>query len=217
MTNKKYVVGVDLGGTNVRAAVVEEATGKIVARSANVPSRAQDGADFTAAQTAEAVKQAIGNGEINATDVGGIGMAVPGHIHPKEGEVLWAPNFKDQWRGVPLAKLVSDQTGLGVYLGNDANLAALGEFQYGAGRGTKHLVMFTLGTGIGGGIIIDGKLLTGSDGGAGELGHILIAASETARAGNSTFGTLEGLAQRDAITERAARRSWPKAITIDIF
>lgn len=206
MGSKKYVVGVDLGGTNVRAAVVEEATGKIIARSANVPSRAMDGAEFTAAQSAEAVSQAVANGEIKVDEVAGIGMAVPGHIHPKQGEVLWAPNFKDQWRGVLLGKLVSGLTHLPVYLGNDANLAALGEYQYGAGRGCRHLVMFTLGTGIGGGIIIDGKLLTGSDGGAGELGHMFIAASDTARGGNAMFGTLEGLAQRDAIIERAARK-----------
>ncbi|MDR3709851.1 MAG: ROK family protein [Capsulimonadaceae bacterium] len=208
MAKKQYVIGVDLGGTNVRAAVVEEATGKIAARSANVPSRALDGAEFTAQQIAEAVKQAISNGEVDADNVLGIGMAVPGHIHPKEGEVLWAPNFKDQWRGVPLAKMVSELTDDSkVYLGNDANLAAFGEYQYGAGRGSRHLVMFTLGTGIGGGIIIDGNLLTGSDGGAGELGHIFIAGGcADARGGLAMFGTLEGMAQRDAITERAARK-----------
>jgi len=208
MADTQYVIGVDLGGTNVRAAIIEEATGKIVARSANVPSRALDGAEFTANQTAEAVKQALSNGEISPDRVRGIGMAVPGHIHPKEGEVLWAPNFKDQWRGVLLGKMVSDLLdGAHVYLGNDANLAALGEHKYGAGRGSKHLVMFTLGTGIGGGIIIDGKLLIGSDGGAGELGHMFIAGGcEGARGGLAMFGTLEGMAQRTQLrNERRAR------------
>lgn len=208
MASSEYVIGVDLGGTNVRAAVVEEATGKIVSRSANVPSRALDGAEYTAQQAADAVKQALDEGKIALDKIRGIGMAVPGHIHPKEGEVLWAPNFKDQWRGVPLGKMVSDLLGgARLFLGNDANLAALGEYKYGAGRGSKHLVMFTLGTGIGGGIIIEGKLLTGSDGGAGELGHMFVAAgSDSARGGLSMFGTLEGMAQRDAITERAARK-----------
>ncbi|HEY3331197.1 MAG TPA: ROK family protein [Capsulimonadaceae bacterium] len=206
MADKKYVIGVDLGGTNVRAAVVEQESGKIVSRSANVPSRAHGGVQATAAQVAEAVRQAIENGEVDKADVDGIGMAVPGHIHGHEGKVLWAPNFKDQWRNVFFAKPVSELTELPVYLGNDANLAALGEYQYGAGRGCRHLVMFTLGTGIGGGIIVDGHLLTGSDGGAGELGHIFIAASDSARGGNAMYGTLEGLAQRDAIIERAARK-----------
>jgi glucokinase len=206
MSEKKYVVGVDLGGTNARAAVVEEATGKIVARSANVPSRALDGVDATARQVVEAVMQAIANGEINKDAVRGIGMAVPGHVHADDGQVLWAPNFKDQWRSVQVSKPVADGTGLPVFLGNDANLAALGEYQYGAGKGYKHLVLFTLGTGVGGGVIIDGNLLTGCDGGAGELGHIIVAAGENARGGNTVFGSIEGLAQRDAITDRAARK-----------
>jgi glucokinase len=207
MTNEQYVIGVDLGGTNARAAVIQEPTGIIVSRSANVPSRAMDGVEATAAQVAEAVRQALAGGGIDASQAKGIGMAVPGHVHSDEGVVLWTPNFKDQWRRAQVAQPISRLTGLPVFLGNDANLAALGEFQFGAGKGTKHLVMFTLGTGIGGGVVIDGKLLTGSDGGAGELGHIIVQGGfEHARGGNTMFGSLEGLAQRDAICERAARK-----------
>ncbi len=206
VSTKSYVVGVDIGGTNCRAAVIDHAAGKIVARSLNIPSRAMDGEQYTAQQVVEAVRQALDNANLTLDSIAGVGVAVPGHVIPQEGKILWAPNFYGQWRGVYLAKPISEALKVPVYLGNDANLAALGEYTYGVGKGTNHLVMITLGTGIGGGIIIDGKLLTGSNGGAGELGHIIIAANHHARGGNTAYGTLEGLAQRDAITERAARK-----------
>jgi glucokinase len=204
--SKNYVVGVDIGGTNCRAAVIDHAAAKIVARSLNIPSRAMDGEQYTAQQVVECVRQVLDNANLEIDAIAGIGIAVPGHVKPDEGKILWAPNFYGQWRGVYLAKPVQEALKVPVYLGNDANLAALGEFTYGIGKGYKHLVMVTLGTGVGGGVIIDGKLLTGSNGGAAELGHMFIAATDTARAGNAMFGTLESLAQRDAICERAARK-----------
>jgi len=203
---KNYVVGVDIGGTNVRAAVIDHAAGKIVARSLNIPSRAMDGEVYTAQQVVESVRQSLENANLTVDSIAGIGVAVPGHVIPEEGKILWAPNFYGQWRGVYLAKPINDALGIPVYLGNDANLAALGEYTYGVGKGTNHLVMITLGTGVGGGVIINGKLLTGANGGAGELGHMIVAASPSVRGGNSAFGTIEALAQRDAICERAARK-----------
>ena len=201
-----FVVGCDLGGTNVRAAVIEGASGKIVARSQNVPSRGMDGPEYTADQIVSAVDEAIKLSQIDRDQIRGVGLAVPGHVRPADGTVLWAPNFYQQWRGVPLGQLVSGRLKLPVYLGNDANLAALGEYTYGIGRGTRHMCVLTLGTGVGSGVIIDGRMLLGHDGGASEMGHMLIAACEGARGGNAAYGTLEGLAQRDAITERAARK-----------
>jgi glucokinase len=203
---KNYVVGVDLGGTNCRAAVIDHSGGKIVARSLNIPSRAMDGDTYTAQQIVEAVRQSLENANLTIDSVAGIGVAVPGHVIPEEGKILWAPNFYGQWRGVYLAKPIQDALQVPVHLGNDANLAALGEYTYGIGKGTSHLVMITLGTGIGGGVIINGRLLTGANGGAAELGHMIIAAGPQARGGNTAFGTLEALAQRDAINERAARK-----------
>ncbi|MDQ2800294.1 MAG: ROK family protein [Armatimonadota bacterium] len=203
-TEKPYVVGVDLGGTNVRAAVMERATERIAARGENLPSRAQEGADKTAGQIALAVRTALEHAGVGPKDVLGVGIAVPGHVHASEGVVLWGPNFKDQWQDVPIARLVQDALGLPVQIGNDANLAALGEFAFGAGRAVRHLAMVTLGTGIGGGIIIDGKVLEGADGGAGEIGHMIV--NPGGRGGNSAFGSVEGETGRDAIIERAARK-----------
>lgn len=203
---KNYVVGVDLGGTNCRAAVIDHKAGKIVARSLNIPSRAMDGELYTAQQIVEAVRQSLENANLTIESVAGVGVAVPGVVKPEEGTILWAPNFYGQWRGIQLAKPIQDALQVPVYLGNDANLATLGEYSYGIGKGTSHLVMITLGTGVGGGVIINGRLLTGANGGAAELGHMIIAAGPHARGGNTAFGTLEALAQRDAINERAARK-----------
>src|SRR5206468_2577758 len=104
---------------------------------------------------------------------------------------------------IPLRELVEAEIGIAMVMDNDANVAALGEYRYGAGRGTKHLVMFTLGTGIGGGIIVDGEVLRGATGGAAEVGHIIIAAGVFSSS-NGAHGRLETLAGRDAICERAA-------------
>ena len=204
MADKPYVVGVDLGGTNVRAAVIDRVSEQIVARGENISSRGMEGPELTAMQIAAAAQTALDGAGANAAQVLGVGVAVPGHVKAREGVVKWAPNFKDQWKDVPIAALIERHLGLPVQIGNDANLAALGEFRFGAGRAVRHLVMVTLGTGIGGGIIVDGRLLDGADGGAGEIGHMVI--NPGGRGGNSAFGSVEGETQRDAIIERAARK-----------
>ena len=142
---KKYIVGVDLGGTNVRAAVLDRETEQVVARGDNLPSLAMEGVDLTAAQIAKAATIAIEKAGITTDEVLGVGVAVPGHVKPAEGMVMWAPNFRDQWRKVQIVKPIQDRLGLPVHIGNDANLAALGEFTYGVGRAVRHLAMITLG------------------------------------------------------------------------
>jgi glucokinase len=203
-TNKPYVVGIDLGGTNVRAAVIERATEEILARGDNLPSFAMDGVAATAGQIALAAETALTKAAVDKEQVLGVGIAVPGHVRAAEGKVMWAPNFRDQWKGVQVRQPVQEALELPVHLGNDANLAALGEFRFGVGRAVRHMAMITLGTGIGGGIIIDGKLLEGADGGAAEVGHCIV--NPGGRGGNGAFGSVEGEAQRDAIIERAARK-----------
>ncbi|MBV9849023.1 MAG: ROK family protein [Armatimonadetes bacterium] len=203
-SQKPYVVGVDLGGTNVRAAVLERASEKIVARGHNLPSLALDGVAATAGQIALAAETALKEAGVSKADVLGVGVAVPGVVKAGEGKVMWAPNFKDQWKGVAVAQPVQDALRLPVQIGNDANLAALGEFRFGVGREVRHLAMITLGTGIGGGIIVDGKLLEGADGGAAEVGHMIV--NPGGRGGRAAFGSVEGESARDAITERAARK-----------
>ncbi len=209
--NAPYLLGVDLGGTNVRAAVTDR-DGKILG-SGRAPSLATEGVASTVAQIAHAARTAMESAGAGQEQVAGLGIGVPGVIEPRAGVVLWAPNFYErgeQYRNVALAGPVQEQTGLPVFMGNDANVAALGEFRFGAGRPSsagrvvRTLVMLTLGTGIGGGIILDGKLWTGATGGAGEIGHIIIAAG--GRGWAAAFGSLESMGQISAIVERAARK-----------
>ncbi len=203
-----YVVGVDLGGTNVRAAVLSRGEIAVLGRAEN-PSDAKSGVPRTVARIAEAVRDACANAGIIVEDLGAVGIAVPGHIDVPGGMVRWAPNFGHfddtgyvPYKSVPLRELVSQELGVAMVMDNDANVAALGEFSFGAGRGTNHLVMFTLGTGIGGGIIVEREVLRGATGGAAEVGHIIIADGQGSSS-NGPHGRLETLAGRDAIIERA--------------
>jgi len=205
--NAPYVVGVDLGGTNVRAAVLnrnEHSLGRH-----EVSSDAKAGVARTVLQIGAAVRGAINDAGVKIEEVGAVGIAVPGHIDVPNGLVVWAPNFGDfqdgsyiPYKMIPLRDLVEAELNLAMVMDNDANVAALGEFRYGAGRGTRHLVMFTLGTGIGGGIIVEGEVLRGATGGAAEVGHIIIADGVGGSA-NGAHGRLESLAGRDPIIERA--------------
>ncbi len=206
--NASHVIGIDLGGTNVRAAVVDR-NEKLLGRAEN-PSSAKSGVQQTVARIAEAVRGAAANAKIPLEEIGAIGIAVPGHINVPEGMVVWAPNFGANvdgaylpYKQIPLRDLVEAELGVAMTMDNDANTAALGEFRYGAGRGTRHLVMFTLGTGVGGGIVVEGEVLRGATGGAAEVGHIIIA-DGLGSSFNGPHGRLETLAGRDAIIERAA-------------
>ncbi len=171
--NAKYVIGVDLGGTNARAAVIDR-NGSIVGEG-RCDSRAMEGFDITIGQIIAAIRLAAEKSPVDISECAGVGMGVPGTIRPKEGMVMWSPNFKD-WNGVNVVKPIQEATGLPVFIANDANVAALGEFKFGAGKGCSVMVMFTLGTGIGSGLIINGKNYDGVTGTAPEMGHQIILA-----------------------------------------
>jgi glucokinase len=203
-----YVIGVDLGGTNVRAAVLDR-NEKSLGRAEN-SSDAKSGIARTVKRIAEAVRGAAANAGVSLEEIGAIGVAVPGHIDVPNGMIRWAPNFGDYvdgeyvpYKSIPLREMLEAELGIAATMDNDANTAALGEYRFGAGRGTRHLVMFTLGTGIGGGIIVEGEVLRGATGGAAEVGHIIIADGKGSSL-NGPHGRLETLAGRDAISERAA-------------
>jgi glucokinase len=204
-----YAVGVDLGGQNVRAAVVNRDE-KIVGH-ARGPSDAKKGVAQVIRRTVAVVNEAIVSAGLTREQVAAVGLAVPGHIDPRTGVIHWSPNFGEETDGkfeifleVPFAGPVSESLGLACFAGNDANVAALGEFRYGAGREVDDLVMFTLGTGIGGGVVSGGRLVTGSTGGAVELGHHIIVANGQ-QCGCGSFGCMEAYCGTDAIVERAMR------------
>jgi len=166
-----YRLGIDLGGTNIVAGVVDE-NYKIIAtakRKTNCPRPAEEIADDMAVVALEAIATA----GIKVEDVESAGVGSPGAIDPVNGVVTYANNLG--FYGVELAKMLKERTGIDFYLANDANAAAYGEFVAGAGKGTKDFVMITLGTGVGGGVIIDGKIYTGSNGAGIELGHVVVS------------------------------------------
>lgn len=206
----KHVIGVDLGGTNVRAAVTDR-EGRIIGEGRR-PSLAMEGPEATIPQIVEAIRDAMRDAGAEAKTVCGIGMGIPGRHISKQGIVVWSPNFKD-WGGVQLLAPIRDQVGIPAYMGNDVNVAALGEFRFGAGKDVNSMVMMALGTGIGGGIILDGKLWLGTNEGGGEIGHQIVNPNGR-QCGCGNFGDLEGEASRDAIIERALRKIYMGGKTI---
>ena len=199
---KPYVIGVDIGGTNTRASVVAKDGG--IVSEGHRPTKAMDGPDESIPQIIDAIREAIENAKVSASDICGIGMGVPGRHKSREGIVLWSPNFKD-WAGLQLLQPFKDAFGVPVFMGNDVNVASLGEFRFGAGSGVNSMVMLTLGTGIGGGIILDGKLWKGANEGAGEIGHQIINPNGRL-CGCGRYGDLESEANQGGIIERARRK-----------
>lgn len=166
---KPYVVGMDIGGTNTVFGIVD-ANGNVVSQDAIKTKAYPEITDYV-----NAIGERLGKliEAVGGTDkIQGMGVGAPnGNYYT--GNIEFAPNLA--WKGVvPLAQLLSDRLGVPCKLTNDANAAAIGEMTYGAAKGMKHFIMITLGTGVGSGIVIDGKMVYGHDGFAGELGHMTI-------------------------------------------
>ena len=169
----KYTIGVDLGGTNIAVGIVNE-NYEIVMKG-SVPTLAQRGPEPIVHDMAELCKKLLAECEIAMDDVTGAGIACPGTVNPATGIVEYANNIK--FSDFPLVALFSKEMVMpaeNVKIGNDANLAALGEAVAGAAKGASSSVMITLGTGVGGGVILDGKMLMGCAFGGAELGHTVI-------------------------------------------
>lgn len=192
------VLAADLGGTHLRAALVDHA-GKVSHRS-ECPTPARASADELITAIADLLVAVVAQAE-EAPAAAALGT--PGLINGDEGKVILAPNIP-AFRDLALAAPIATRLGFPVYIENDASVAALGEFRFGAGRGTRHLLHATLGTGIGGGIVIDGRLYRGAKGFAGEIGHMIIDPSGPVCACGSR-GCLEALVSGTAFGERARR------------
>lgn len=166
-------VGVDLGGTNLRAAVVNADTGQVLA-DAREPTRAHEGPLAVIQRMAALIEQSIGESKRAKDEIQGIGIGVPGRYDPTTNCVRFLPNLPTTWPNVPLGSEIAARVGLPAVLINDARAFVLAEAIFGAGRGAATVVGMTLGTGIGGGIVVGGQLLLGLDGTAGEVGHQII-------------------------------------------
>lgn len=196
---ERRYVGCDVGGTNIRAGVVDE-HGRILGE-ARRPAMAENGLRQAVARTITVIEEALSQAGLSPADVLAIGLGVPGTHRSREGVCVFAPNFTES-RNVPVLPPIREAFGLPAFMLNDVAVTTLGEHRYGAGRGYTHLVMITLGTGIGGGAIIDGELRLGYTEGFAEVGHMIIE-PEGPVCGCGNRGCWEALAGRDAIVARA--------------
>lgn len=183
-------IGVDLGGTAIKAGLLDD-RGSVLQAMA-IPTEANHGVDHVIARLADVVKQHHVAAQALTRHVQGVGIGVPGTLSRQRGMVISPPNLPG-WKNVPIVDRLKAATNLSIWLDNDANNAALGELLCGAGRGVHDMVMLTLGTGVGGGIIAGGKLWRGAFENAGELGHMIIEAGGR-RCGCGQLGCLEALA-----------------------
>jgi glucokinase len=207
MSNKgravKPVIGVDIGGTKIMTAIFTSA-GKMTAREVT-PTLAGEDVPVIIERLFKSIDSILDHNGLVTTEVAGIGVACAGGIDSIRGVVVTpSPNIK-RLANVPLAEILHEKYRAKAFIVNDASAAALGEHRYGAGRGVKDLVLFTLGTGIGGGIIADGRLYLGALGGAGELGHMTVDAHGPL-CGCGNTGCLEMLASGRAVEREATSR-----------
>jgi len=167
----KYIIGVDLGGTNIKTAIVSEEK-KIIAKT-SVPTPAQKGPEAVMDAMAKTVHDLMDRENISLQEVLSVGVGAPGPMNWKTGIVYSPPNLTG-WHNVPLAAEMRNRLKVPCYIENDANAACFGEYWLGAGQGCECIAVFTLGTGVGGGIVVFKQLLRGIDGTAGELGHLKV-------------------------------------------
>jgi len=194
----KVLVGIDLGGTNIKAGIVTP-EGEMLARS-RCETRAQEGPDAVISRMADLAERLLDEEKIDRSRVIAVGVGSPGPLSSARGVVVYTPNLPG-WTDIPVSAKMKERLGLDVFLENDANSACWGEYWRGAGRGTKTMVIFTLGTGVGGGIVLDGRLLRGIDDTAGHLGHIIVD-PEGPRCGCGNRGCLEAYASATALVRR---------------
>jgi len=195
---KVYALGIDLGGTKTLAAVVDVSTGEVLS-SERKPTRAEKGQEYVSQHVINLSTAALESAKLPAgAKIIGIGIGAAGQIDRKNGVIVDAPNLgvKD----MPMADILGKQFGKPVAVGNDVEVAALGEYLYGAGRGYATFVVMFVGTGIGSGIVQNGRLYAGLTGTAGEVGHMTIQAGGRICPCGSR-GCLEAYASRTAITK----------------
>lgn len=194
---KKYI-GCDLGGTNLRAAIVDVESGKVLHHK-SIPTRAREGYDAVMRRMSDLFLELIRSSGSQKEEIGGVGIGVPGVLDLDKGQTLFLPNLAGTWPHVPLRDTIAKLTGLPTALLNDVRSITNGEWCFGAGRGVDTLAVFAIGTGIGGGLVINGRLHLGIGGTAAELGHMVIDFNGP-RCGCGNYGCVEAYASGPAIT-----------------
>jgi glucokinase len=196
MPNKKPIVGIDLGGTNIQVGVVSPEF-KVLAR-AKRKTKADEGRDGVIGRILDGIAEACQEAKIKQSDLAAVGIGAPGVIEPESGTVLEAVNLR--WNDVPLAQLLTKKTGAPTVVDNDVNAAIYGENKLGAGEGARDLLGVWIGTGIGGGLILNGRLHHGSFYSAGEIGHTILFPGLPLGA-----RSLENFCSRTSVVDRITR------------
>ncbi len=198
----RRIVGVDLGGTKIASALVTE-DGRIAAFDVR-PTAADEGQEAVLDRMEAGIRAVMAAGGVGPSDLLGIGVAAPGPCDRRTGVLTQPPNLPG-WHNVPLKAIFEARLGVRTFLGNDANMAAQGEHRFGAGRHAQNMIYITVSTGIGGGLILDGRLYTGADGAAGEVGHMVVDEGSV-RCNCGNVGCWESLASGTALAREAVAR-----------
>ena len=203
---EKRCFGVDIGGTTVKMGLFT-VDGKVTDKW-EIPTRKEENGKYILEDIAKSVKERMQRDTLTLEDIAGLGIGVPGPVK-EDGTVLKCANLG--WGVFNVADTVRELTGIeNVKVGNDANVAALGEMWQGGGKGYNNLVMVTLGTGVGGGVILGGKILTGSNGAGGEIGHIRVNYEEKDVCGCGKTGCLEQYASATGVVRLAKKKKEKK-------
>ncbi|MCC8138232.1 MAG: ROK family glucokinase [Clostridiales bacterium] len=195
---KKYCFGIDVGGTTVKCGLLS-VEGELLEKW-EIPTRMEENGSHILPDVAETILQKMDQKHLDKEEVAGVGIGIPGPVN-EAGEVPVAVNL--HWGYVNVAKDLGSLTGLTVKAGNDANVAALGELWQGGGAGYQDMIMVTLGTGVGGGIILGGKILAGAHGAGGEIGHAHVSDTMTEACNCGNYGCLEQVASATGIANLA--------------
>jgi glucokinase len=195
-----FFLGIDLGVTNIKGGVVDDQGRPLSV--VGVPTRAADGPEGGLRRLAEVGRRAVAESGLDWGQIAAVGLGSPGPMDLAAGRLL-EPHHLPGWNDLPIRDRLAEDLGKPTVLQNDANAAAYGEYWAGAGRGVQSLVMFTLGTGIGGGIIDRGRIVEGRHGHGGEVGHIIVQMENARRCPCGGFGHLEAYASATALVQRA--------------
>lgn len=197
---RKFIVGIDLGGTKI-ATVLTDCTGKVLSRC-ELPTEASSGQDAVIQRIIKSVDEVTKEQQVPKDELLGMGIGSPGPLNHKAGIILEAPNLG--WKNVPIRDILEGHFGVPVHLENDANAAALAEYRFGAGKGASNLLYMTVSTGVGGGIVINGRIYRGTHGTAGEIGHIIVEPNGP-RCNCRNLGCLESMASGTGLVNRTVK------------
>jgi len=199
----KVFAGCDLGGTNIKAGLVDVEDGKVLI-SDSAPTNARQGPESVMGRMVNLISALIEKSEVIIEAIGGVGISAPGVIDLETNTTKFLPNLYSEWRDVPVGDWISDRLGLTVSMLNDVRAITYGEWAFGAGKGVDSIACFAVGTGVGGGLVVNNQLVLGFGGTAGELGHQTVDLNGP-QCGCGNHGCIEVFSSGPAIAAEAAR------------